>query len=139
MLGLFGGKNSRAKPLVLVIDDDDAIREILSDILKAQGLDVIDAPNGNEGVKLALKVLPDMVLLDIRMPMMDGFDVCRAIKSDARGKGIPIIMVTSMDQHKDVEKALANGADGYISKPLDHVKFKRKIAEVLKLPPKIGP
>ena len=134
MLGIFGGGNKRAKPLVLVIDDDDGIREMLTDILQALGADVIDASNGSEGVKLALKTIPDLVLLDVRMPMMDGFDVCRAIKIDAKGKAIPILMVTSMDQHKDVEKALANGADGYIAKPLDHAKFKKKITEVLGLP-----
>ena len=107
---------------------------MLSDIVQALGTDVIDASNGADGVKLALKMMPDLVLLDVRMPMMDGFDVCRTIKSDAKGKAIPILMVTSMDQHKDVEKALANGADGYIAKPLNHVNFKKKISEVLKIP-----
>ncbi|MFI5350710.1 MAG: PleD family two-component system response regulator [Elusimicrobiota bacterium] len=134
-MGLFGGGHSRTKPLVLIIDDDDGIREMLSDIVQALGTDVIDAANGADGVKLALKMMPDLVLLDVRMPMMDGFDVCRTIKSDAKGKAIPILMVTSMDQHKDVEKALANGADGYIAKPLNHVNFKKKITEILKLPP----
>ena len=133
-MGLFGGGHSRTKPLVLIVDDDDGIREMLSDIVQALGTDVIDASNGADGVKLALKMMPDLVLLDVRMPMMDGFDVCRTIKSDAKGKAIPILMVTSMDQHKDVEKALANGADGYIAKPLNHVNFKKKISEVLKIP-----
>jgi CheY-like chemotaxis protein len=137
MFGIFRGGNKRAKPLVLVIDDDDGIRYMLTDILQALGVDVIGAPNGAEGVKLALKMIPNLILLDVRMPMMDGFDVCRTIKNDAKGKAIPILMVTSMDQQKDVEKALANGADGYIAKPLNHVNFKKKIAEVLKLPPKL--
>jgi CheY-like chemotaxis protein len=135
VLGLFGGKK-REKPLVLVVDDDDGIREMLCDILQAMGVDTIDAANGGDGVKLALSKIPDLVLLDVRMPMMDGFDACRLIKTDAKGKDIPILMVTSMDQYKDVEKALANGADGHIAKPLNHVNFHRKIRDVLKLPPK---
>jgi CheY-like chemotaxis protein len=133
MLGIFGG-NKREKPLVLVIDDDDDIREMLTDLLQAMGVEVVGAPNGAEGVKLALKMAPDLILLDVRMPMMDGFEVCRVIKSDAKGKEIHILMVTSMDQQKDVEKALANGADGYIAKPMNHAFFKKKISEILKLP-----
>ena len=134
MLGIFGGGDKRSKPLVLVVDDDDGIREMLIDIVQALGADTIDASNGADGVKLALKSIPDLVLLDVRMPMMDGFDVCRSIKTDAKGKAIPVFMVTSMDQHKDVEKALANGADGFIAKPLNHSVFKKKITDVLKLP-----
>ncbi|MFI5360404.1 MAG: PleD family two-component system response regulator [Elusimicrobiota bacterium] len=134
MLGLLGGGSKRAKPLVLVVDDDDGIREMLVDILHAMGVDAIDASNGPDGIKLALKMIPDLVLLDVRMPMMDGFDACHAIKSDAKGKSIPILMVTSMDQFKDVEKALAHGADGHIAKPLNHANFKKKISDVLKLP-----
>jgi CheY-like chemotaxis protein len=134
VLGIFGGRDKRAKPLVLIIDDDDGIREMLTDIVQTLGADVIDASNGSDGVKLALKSIPDLVLLDVRMPMMDGFDVCRSIKSDAKGKSIPVFMVTSMDQHKDLEKALANGADGFIAKPLDHANFKKKITQALKLP-----
>jgi CheY-like chemotaxis protein len=135
MLGLFGGQKNRLKPLVLVVDDDDDIRVILIDILVAMGLDALGASNGSEGLKLALNELPELVLLDIRMPMMDGFDVCRAIKTDAKGKAVTVVMVTSMEQNKDLEKALANGADGYVTKPLDHIKFRNKIAEILKLPP----
>ncbi|MDE2144027.1 MAG: response regulator [Elusimicrobia bacterium] len=134
MFGLFGGKN-RAKPLVLVVDDEEDIRGIITVVLRSMNLDVLSAANGPEGLKLALKEQPDLVLLDIRMPGMDGFDVCRSIKVDKEGNKIPILMVTAMDQHKDVEKALANGADGYIVKPIDNSKFKRKIAEFLKLPP----
>lgn len=134
MFGLFGGK-SRAKPLVLVVDDEEDIRGIITVVLRSMNLDVLGAVNGPEGLRLALKEQPDLVILDIRMPGMDGFDVCRGIKVDKDGNKIPVLMVTAMDQHKDVEKALANGADGYIVKPIDNAKFKRKIAEFLKLPP----
>ena len=137
-MGFFGSPKKRAKPLVLVVDDEDDIRGIITVILRSMNLDVLGAANGPEGLKLALKEHPDLILLDIRMPGMDGFDVCRAIKVDNDAHAIPVVMVTAMDQHKDVEKALANGADGYIVKPLDNAKFRKKVAEFLKLPPADG-
>ncbi|MFI5345521.1 MAG: two-component system response regulator [Elusimicrobiota bacterium] len=135
MLGLFSGRKKRAKPLVLVVDDEDDIRGIITVVLRSMNLDVVGAANGPEGLKFALRDHPDLVILDIRMPGMDGFDVCRSIKVDKDASDIPVVMVTAMDQHKDVEKALANGADGYIVKPIDNAKFKRKVSEFLKLPP----
>jgi two-component system response regulator VicR len=135
MFGLFGGKKSRATPLVLVVEDEPDIRGIITVVLRSMNLDVLGAADGPEGLTLALKERPDLILLDIRMPGMDGFDVCRSVKADKAGNKIPIVMVTAMGQHKDVEKALANGADGYIVKPIDNAKFRKKVAEVLKLPP----
>jgi CheY-like chemotaxis protein len=134
MFGLFRWKRDRARPLVLVVDDEEDIRGIIILTLRSMDLDVISASNGPEGLKLALKELPDLVLLDIRMPGMNGFDVCRSIKVDAEGYKIPVVMVTAVDQHKDVEKALANGADGYIAKPFDNTQFKKKVAEMLHIP-----
>lgn len=135
MFGLFGRKKKRGKPLVLIIEDDGDVRFVMNTILESMGLDVLSAANGPEGLKLALKEVPDLILCDIRMPGMDGFDVCGFIKSDGKTKDITVIMVTAMDQNKDVEEALARGADGYIAKPLNHIMFKKKIAEILKLPP----
>ena len=130
MFQLFG-KKIRLKPLILVIEDEDDIRGMITVILRSMDLDVLGAASGPEGLKLAIKERPELVLLDIRLPGMDGFDVCRSIKVDVQTSKIPVVMVTAMDQHKDVEKALAYGADGYIVKPLDNAKFKKKVAEHL--------
>ena len=133
MLGFL--KRKRARPLVLHIDDDVDILNLLAAVLRGMDLDCVSASSGPEGLAAARQTLPDLVVCDVRMPGLDGFTVCDTVKRDPACGHIPVLMVTAMGQNKDIEKALAHGADSYIVKPIDLHQFKAKVAELLRLPP----
>lgn len=133
MFGFFEGKKD-AKPLVLHVDDEQDIRELVAVILKGSGVTVVGAADATEGLSAAKRLKPKLILLDIAMPGMDGFDLCRKLKTETGLKTVPILMVTAMDQMKHVERALSAGADGYITKPFAPEKVRAKVAELLKLP-----
>jgi DNA-binding response OmpR family regulator len=128
------GLNKRSKPLILHIDDERDIVTFVAAALGAAGAEVLTADNAADGFALAKKRKPDIVLLDIRMPITDGFQVCDSLKSEASTKHIPVVMITAMGQMKDVEKALAMGAAGYLMKPFDMPKLFAKVAEFVSLP-----
>ena len=131
MFGIFGG-GKRTKPLVLHVDDDNSIRVLFGDVLDEMGVDVRGAAHGQEGIDFARKNSPDLIILDVQMPGLNGFEACRLLKKDPKTSQIPILMMTSLEQIKDVEKALANGADDYVVKPVDFPVFKIKVAKLLK-------
>ena len=130
---MFGFMTKRTKPLVIHIDDERDIRDLLLNVLERLDLDSLAAADGPSGIKLVESKKPDLVLCDLRMPGMDGFEVCRAIKKQPEFKAMPLLMLTAFSQLKDVERAMAEGADGYIIKPIDLPKFRLKLCEVLKL------
>ncbi len=102
---------------ILVIEDEHDIRELISYNLESEGYDIIKAATGTEGVELARKKLPDLVLLDIMLPDIDGLEVCRKLKRDDSTKDIPIIMLTAKSEDSDVISGLELGAEDYITKP----------------------
>ncbi|MFH1829222.1 MAG: response regulator [Pseudomonadota bacterium] len=112
-------REKREKPLVLVVDDEPDMQSLLTDLLDFSGFDVIAATDGVEGLSLAQQKLPDAILLDIMLPRLDGFQMCRLLKFNERYRNIPIIMVTARNQPKDKELATGSGADGYVTKPFD--------------------
>ena len=120
-MGLFNvfSKPKREKPLVLHIDDDEINRVLVEETLIKIELDVIGASNAPDGIQMALKEMPDLILLDIEMPGMSGFEACTAIKTNPKLVNIPVLMLTGLGKVKSVEKALSCGANGYISKPFD--------------------
>lgn len=109
---------SEQKPTILVVDDApaniDVVKTILSDAYQVQA-----AVNGKVALKIAEKRKPDLILLDIIMPEMDGFEVCKALKQNPATAEIPVIFVTGKDQDEDESQGLALGAVGYIKKPVD--------------------
>ncbi len=106
-------------PRVLVVDDDQATRILCSTILQRDGYHVLEAANGQEGLELALDHAPDVVLLDISMPVLDGFGLAAALREDARTRDLPLIFVTAESDPVVKAKAFENGAYGYITKPFD--------------------
>ncbi len=122
----------REKPLVLHIDDEADILGFVALAIRELGVDVLSASTAAEGIKKAEREKPDLVLLDIMMPGTDGYDACRVIKQ--RVAGVKVLMMTALAQMKDVEKALAQGADGYITKPFSLQKLREKVREALGLP-----
>lgn len=102
------------KPKILVIDDDQALLEVLRIGLRAEGFDVTTAENGLEGLRAAFCTHPDLILLDIMMPGMDGFEVSHRLHELS---DIPIIMLTALSRTSDIVKGLGTGADDYVPKP----------------------
>src|SRR5262249_38671037 len=102
---------------ILVVEDTDDNRQILRDLLGMSGYVVIEANDGAEGVAKAVEHKPDLILMDIQMPVMDGYEATRRIKADPTLSAIPIIAVTSYALSGDEDRARAAGCDGYVAKP----------------------
>ena len=129
----FGRKRDASKKLVLHIDDEPDIRTLIKAALEVTGLEVASAEDGPAGIKMARKERPDVVLLDIRMPTLDGFETLAALRKLPEMKGVPVLMLTALSQLKDVERAMGQGADGYVLKPVEVPKLREKVAEALKM------
>jgi two-component system, cell cycle response regulator DivK len=104
--------------LVLIVDDNDKNMRLARDVLSLAGFRTIEAASGAEGVSLALEHLPDLVLMDIRLPDMDGTEAARRLKDNVRTAPIPVVALTSLAMKGDREWLLAAGFDGYLEKPI---------------------
>lgn len=102
---------------VLVVDDEPYILRSLTFVLRKEGFDVKEAHSGKEALEVFRKEAPDLVFLDVMMPEMNGFDVCREIKSDPAGQRVRIVMLTARGQDTDRQRGLSAGADEYLTKP----------------------
>ena len=111
------------KQRILVVEDQDDLRAILRDFLTASGYDVVEAADGGEGVAKAQSERPDLILMDIQLPVLDGYDTTRQIRADPTLKATPIIAVSSYAMKGDEEKARASGCDHYVTKPYSPVKL----------------
>ena len=116
---------------ILVVEDTEDNRQILRDLLGMAGYDIIEAQDGAEGVAKAAEHKPDLILMDVQMPVMDGFEATRRIKADPALKSIPVIAVTSYALAGDEEKTRAAGCDSYIAKPFSPRQMLAKVREVL--------
>ena len=116
---------------ILVVEDTEDNRQILRDLLGMAGYDMIEAHDGAEGVAMASEHKPDLILMDIQMPVMDGYEATRRIKADPALKSIPMIAVTSYALSGDEDKARAAGCDGYVAKPFSPRQMLAKVREIL--------
>jgi DNA-binding response OmpR family regulator len=117
---------------ILLVDDEESLVQLLSERLKFNGYEVITASDGQEGFEKAKKEKPDLILLDVMMPHMDGYQVCRLLKFDQRYKDIPIIMLTARTQEIDKKTGKETGADAYITKPFESQDLLKEIKKLLK-------
>jgi CheY-like chemotaxis protein len=122
------------KSKILLIEDNAQNRYLATFLLEQGGHEVLQAETGPEGLEIAAEVLPDLILLDIQLPRMDGHAVARELKNDDRLKSIPIVAVTSYAMPGDREKCLAAGAEGYIEKPIDPESFVAEVEQFLRPP-----
>ena len=116
---------------ILIVDDEKDIVETLSFMLKAKGFDCICAYDGEEGLNLAKNSSPDIVILDVMMPKINGYKICRLLKFDEKYKNIPIIMITARSQEEDKLIGEETGADEYITKPFEFSDVLEKINKCL--------
>lgn len=104
---------------ILIIDDEQDLVEITQMALEFAGHEVLSANDGAAGLKLAQSQKPDLILLDVMMPVMNGYEVCEKLKSDAGLKHIPVIMLSAKAQPGDIQTGRDSGADSYMTKPFD--------------------
>ena len=123
---------------ILVVEDDLDIRELISFNLQNEGHQVFEAKDGEAGIDKAREKLPDLILLDLMLPGIQGLDVCRIIKSDQETKETPIIIVTALGQEEDIVKGLETGADDYITKPFSIKVLIARVNAVLKRSIEVG-
>lgn len=119
---------------VLIVDDNVQNRELLvAYVEEIPNVRTIEAANGIEALAKVVEVRPDLVLLDIMMPKMSGFEVCRRLKSDPTTRGIPVLMVTALDEMGDHERAVDSGTDEFLTKPVERAELVDRVTSLLRL------
>jgi len=124
---------SEKTPVILVVDDNIQNLELLQAYLEDIDCTTVPAHNGIAALEIIARTPPDLVLLDIMMPKMSGFEVCRRIKNDSRTTDIPVIMVTALTEFGDIERAIDSGTDDFISKPVNKLELLTRVRTMLKL------
>ena len=129
-----GSKGSTAGYSILVVDDEEAVVGLCRACIEhalGEEYQVLEARDGAEALAKAERERPDLILLDIMMPGMDGFEVCRRLKASPNTKDIPVVFLTALGEDKDVEHGLALGGEGYVIKPFSAVTLAAQITELL--------
>jgi len=116
---------------ILIVDDEEDMHLIMAEILGKSGYKIFSARNGAEGLDVARKTMPDLIILDIMMPAIDGFKVQEILREDPKLCKIPVVFVTARTALEDTIQAITHGAAGYIEKPFDVKHITRKIESIL--------
>jgi two-component system alkaline phosphatase synthesis response regulator PhoP len=120
-------------PVVLVVDDNQQNLELLQAYLEDLDCRTVPAKDGPEALKILAKNPPDLILLDVMMPRMSGFEVCRRVKNDPKTSDIPVIMVTALNEFGDIERGIDSGTDDFLSKPVNKLELLTRVKTMLKL------
>lgn len=123
----------QAKSIILIVDDTETGREILEALLQSSTYQLAFACNGPEALLKAEELTPDLILLDVMMPGMDGFEVCRRLRSNPRLAEIPIILVTALDDRQSRLQGIEAGADDFVTKPFDHAELRARVRTITRL------
>jgi len=126
-------KEQEKMPTVLVVDDNQQNLELLQAYLEDVDCQTTPAHDGPEALKIIAKSPPDLILLDVMMPKMSGFEVCKRIKNDPQTSDIPVIMVTALNEFGDIERGIDSGTDDFLSKPVNKLELITRVKTMLKL------
>jgi len=118
-------------PKILVVDDDIDTRHLITLMLEHDGLTALEAADGEVAMTLALAESPDLVILDVMMPGLDGYTVCRQLREDLCLHGVPVIMLTGLSGLNDELACIASGADAYLAKPVSRLELMARVRELL--------
>jgi CheY-like chemotaxis protein len=118
---------------ILVVDDERQNRQLLEVILEGEGYHVLTATSGKEALEKVAGELPDLVLLDVMMPGMDGYQVASRIKADAATKSIPVILLTALDDRSSRSHGLSAGAEDFLTKPIDRAELCLRVRKLLRV------
>ena len=121
------------KPKILVVEDEKLNIKLFKMILQSQQYEIVIAENGKKGVELAKEILPDVILMDIMMPVMNGFEATKIIKADNTTKNIPIIVISALNDSDSRYQLLEAGADEFINKPIDKRELLVRVKNLLKV------
>jgi two-component system alkaline phosphatase synthesis response regulator PhoP len=120
-------------PIILVVDDDQQNLELVQAYLEDVECQTMAARDGIEALDMVAEEKPDLILLDVMMPKMSGFEVCRRLKNDPNTIDIPVIMVTALSEFGDIERGIDSGTDDFVSKPINKLELLTRIRTMLKL------
>jgi len=126
-------KDENKTPVILVVDDNQQNLELLQAYLEDLDCQALPACDGLEALEIIRTRKPDLVLLDVMMPKMSGFEVCKRIKNDPKTSHIPVIMVTALNEFGDIERGIDSGTDDFISKPVNKLELLTRVKTMLKL------
>jgi len=134
LVGQYLNKPEVKMALILIIEDNEKNRKLARDVLQVKGFKTIESENAEDGLKLAVEQAPDLILMDIQLPGMDGITAMQQLKADARTKSIPIVAITASAMTHNRQTMLAEGFDGYQTKPISLKDFLGEVQRVLDLP-----
>jgi DNA-binding response OmpR family regulator len=120
-----------ADPLILVAEDERDIRELIVFTLQISGFEVVEVPNGEEAVKKATEIKPDLILMDVRMPKMTGYEACKALKSQESTSHIPVVFLSAKGQESEINTGLELGAEEYFLKPFAPDELTERVNKIL--------
>lgn len=116
---------------ILIAEDEPDIRELVAFTLRFAGYEVVTAANGEEAVQMAVKEMPDLALMDVRMPRMTGYDACRAMKSNPELKDIPVVFLSAKGQETEIASGIEAGAEEYLLKPFAPDQLTERVRAIL--------
>lgn len=118
---------------ILIADDNQQNRELLEAFLADEGHEILMAADGRETLDVAIQQQPDLVLLDIMMPRMSGYEVCQRLREDPRTSDIPVLVITALKEMGDIEKAVAAGADDFLTKPVHRIELQTRVRSLVRV------
>lgn len=118
---------------ILIADDVEENRELLEAYLADQGYELLMACDGQQTIEAVEKHSPDLLLLDIMMPRMSGYEVCQQLKADPERRGMPVLMVTALNEMGDIEKAVKAGCDDFLTKPVNRLELQVRVRSLLRV------